>query len=196
MKQNDIDTKILEAIDRIARVQKFLLWDVAKYHGLTPLQAQILTFLSENKRENCNIKFLSLELHVSHSTVSDSVKTLLRKGLVKINVWEKNKHYKIIELTEKGKEICSKLMEWNYYLKKFLKKIDENEKLKVFEFFINYIIELRNNKVLLSARTCPLCKYFEKKENNYYCKLFKINLRIGDLRIDCPDFEEAYLYSK
>lgn len=188
----DLDTKIIEAIERISRAQKILLWDKAKLYGLTPLQTQILMFIEESKPENANITNLSLELGVSQPTISDSVKSLINKGLIEATVWEKNRHFKILKLTDKGKEILKKLENWNYYLKKPLMDMNEEEKVRVFDFLLKYVIALRNDKTLYFVKACPLCRYFlEKNPNEYYCKLFNMDLKIKDLRINCPDFEEA-----
>jgi len=191
MENKDLDTKIIEAIDRIARAQKILLWDRAKLLGLTPLQTQILLFVAENKEENNNVTLISLELGVSQPTISDAVKTLIKKGLLETMVWEKNRHYRLLRLTEKGKAILSQLKEWDKYLKRPLSKISEEEKIAFFKFLLDYVVELRNDKTLLLLRACPLCKYFEKKdENTYYCKLFEMDLKVKDLRVECPDYEE------
>lgn len=188
----DLDTKIIEAIDRIARVQRNLIWERAKMYGLYPLQAQILIYLAENKPENCIITKLSLEFGVSQPTISSSVKALIKKGLIKAITWEKNRHFKILVLTDAGKELLSKLMDWDYYLKKPLKTISEDEKINAFAFLLNYVVKLRNDKTLLLARACPLCKYYTFiDKGKYYCKLFNMEMGIKDLRINCSDFKEA-----
>ncbi|HLI46875.1 MAG TPA: MarR family winged helix-turn-helix transcriptional regulator [Geobacterales bacterium] len=187
----DLETKIIEAIDRISRAQKILLWDRAKIYGLTPLQTQILLLVSENKEEKNNISLISLELGVSQPTISDAVKTLINKGLLQATVWEKNKHFRILSLTDKGKEIIKKLKEWDSYLKRPLKKMEEEAKVAFFNYLLNYVVELRNDKTLLLVRACPLCRYFVQKEDKtFYCKLFNMEMKTQDLRVECPDYEE------
>ena len=188
----DLDTKLIVAIDRIARVQRNLIWEKAKLYGLYPLQAQILLYLIENKPENCIITKLSLEFGVSQPTISSSVKALIKKGLIQAVTWEKNKHFKILTITESGKELVKKLLDWDYYLKKPLKSIPEDEKIKAYSFLLSYVVKLRNDKTLLLAKACPLCKYCTVNERGkYYCKLFNMEMEIKDLRINCSDFEES-----
>lgn len=191
MSKDTIDEKIIQAIERIARAQRILLWDRAKLYGLTPLQSQILFYISENNPEKCTIMNLSLELGVSQPTISDSVKTLMKKGLVEQEVWEKNRHFKLLKLTDKGKEILKALRIWDDYLRRPLKEFSEEEKKLAFNFLLDYVAKLRKDKTLLMAKTCVFCKFLEEKAGTYYCKLFNMNMKKEDLRIDCPDFEEA-----
>jgi len=50
IEQNEnIDSKIIAGLERISRVFRLLLWDIAKDENLSPIQIQFLIFLLYNK---------------------------------------------------------------------------------------------------------------------------------------------------
>jgi DNA-binding MarR family transcriptional regulator len=63
---------------------------------------------------NCSQKDLAELLFVSESNVAQIIKRLEKNGLVKRDVDEKNKSRRILNLTEKGKQIHFKLLKEAY----------------------------------------------------------------------------------
>lgn len=92
------------------------------YENITPRDFTYLANISYNP--NCSQKELAELLFVTESNVTQIIKRLEKNGLVKREVDEKNKSRRILNLTEKGKEIYFTL----------LKEIYEGEA----KFFENY----------------------------------------------------------
>ena len=92
------------------------------YENITPRDFTYLANISYNP--NCSQKELAELLFVTESNVTQIIKRLEKNGLVKREVDEKNKSRRILNLTEKGKEIYFTL----------LKEIYEGES----KFFENY----------------------------------------------------------
>jgi len=76
------DSKIIVALERVAEAFRVLLWNESKTHDLSPIQIQILVFLRFHPQEICKVSYLANEFNLTKATISDSVKTLLRKQLI------------------------------------------------------------------------------------------------------------------
>jgi len=77
-----IETKLVKGIERLSEVLKSQLWIKAKKHGLSPIQIQILFFVSTHHIDLCNVSYLAKHLHVTKATISDAVKVLVAKGIL------------------------------------------------------------------------------------------------------------------
>ena len=82
------------------------------HEDITPYDFTYLANISYNP--NCSQKDLAELLFVSESNVTQIIKRLEKNGLVKRDVDEKNKSRRILNLTEKGKEIYFKLLKEAY----------------------------------------------------------------------------------
>ena len=81
--QKDITSKIVVSLERISEAFKSLLWTYAKTIGLSPIQIQLLIFIAYHKKNLCNISYLANEFNITKPTVSDAVKVLHTKKLIK-----------------------------------------------------------------------------------------------------------------
>jgi len=78
---------------------------------LTFSQLAIISFLSRNTDHNVSLKELCSACHIKHPTAIGLIKRLEDKGMVKSSVNEANRKFRIIEITDKGKdyfEFCGK----------------------------------------------------------------------------------------
>jgi len=82
------------------------------HEDITPYDFTYLANIFYNP--NCSQKDLAELLFVSESNVTQIIKRLEKNGLVKRDVDEKNKSRRILNLTEKGKEIYFKLLKEAY----------------------------------------------------------------------------------
>ena len=82
------------------------------HKDITPYDFTYLANIFYNP--NCSQKDLAELLFVSESNVAQIIKRLEKNGLVKRDVDEKNKSRRILNLTEKGKEIYFKLLKEAY----------------------------------------------------------------------------------
>ncbi|MCR4902471.1 MAG: MarR family transcriptional regulator [Butyrivibrio sp.] len=86
--------------------------------GLTFSQMAILIFLLENSDHDISLKEVSEAAHIKHPTAIGLIKRLEEKGMVSSCVSEVNRKFRIITITDKGKE----------YLELSKKRHDEMDK--------------------------------------------------------------------
>lgn len=190
----NIDAKIVAGLERISRVFRVLLWDMAKKENLSPIQIQFLIYLLYNKPSRRNITSISEEFNLTKATVSDAISSLEKKNLIKKDKDIGDKRSSIIKLTPKGKKVASQLSTWTDVLRNNLKKLNQREKETILEFILKFIESLYDAGVITLQRMCFSCVYLKKDPSphsnpTYYCNFLAKTLSVSELRLDCDDYE-------
>lgn len=186
--QSDIRAKTIAGIERLSTVFRAALWEEAKAYSLSPLQVQILLFIAFHDDSQCNITSIAKEFAVTKATVSDAVKTLLEKELLKKNAIEDARVF-MLTLTRSGKECVKKLSGLSNFFNNSMAQVPDAEMAKIWEGMVLLIGYLQNNSAI-PVRMCFSCKHFGKEHSEgtpHFCNLVQKPLAINDLRIDCPE---------
>src|SRR5258708_37840589 len=102
----DVDSKIVAALEKISEVFRVLLWAEAKEHKMSPIQLQLLVFLKyHNAEKYCKVALLAKEFNLTKATISDSMKALEQKELIKRSLDINDSRSFTFCLTEKGKQV-------------------------------------------------------------------------------------------
>ncbi|WP_299622820.1 MarR family winged helix-turn-helix transcriptional regulator [uncultured Tenacibaculum sp.] len=187
--EKDISSKIVAGLERVSEVFKKLLWEKAKLIGLSPIQIQILIFITFHKRDLCNVSHLAKEFNVTKPTISDAIRVLHKKELIiKDYSSSDNRSYTII-LSEKGKDIVNETQGFSNPLKNQVDNFEQQEKESLFETLSTLIHKLNKNGILSVQRTCYGCKFYQKNDTSHFCNLLNTQLHTTEIRLDCSDFE-------
>ncbi|OUS01999.1 MarR family transcriptional regulator [Flavobacteriales bacterium 33_180_T64] len=187
--QKNLSSKIVTGLERISEVFKVLLWEKSKLVGLSPIQIQILVFITFHKEELCNVSHLAKEFNVTKPTVSDAIKILYKKELiVKTFSSADNRRYNI-QLSHLGKKIVSEIHDFANPLKTQIDTINQSDLEGLFNTLSALIYKLNKAGVLMVQRTCFGCKFHQKNATSDYCNLLEKELVNKDIRLDCPEFE-------
>ena len=187
---DNIDFKIVYAFERISQVFRTLLRKVQLETSLSPIQSQILIYMLYHRDTQISISNFALEFSVSKATISDSVKSLVEKKIIKK---EKNKIYKLkydLNLTEKGLELAKEIDSYIKPFEKIIFEMNQNKKNELFLNLENILYKLFEGKIITSLRMCSSCKNLEIKEDEKYCNFFNFVLKDEDLRVDCYEYKE------
>jgi DNA-binding MarR family transcriptional regulator len=192
------EDKILRALERLSRVFRLLLWDIAKEEKISPIQIQFLLYLLDRRREQCRISSLAKEFGLSLATVSDSIKTLVKKGLVSRKLYEGDKRVVILELTPSGRRLAERVTGWQEVMRAHIKRFPPDIKETVMIFLMELINSLRNEGIISVARICISCNHFQRNvhpnsEKPHHCSLTDRPLAPADFRIDCPEHTPVIL---
>lgn len=108
----------------------------------SPLQAQILDYLIENKKETINQKQLEENLGVSKTTISNVLLTMEKNNMIERVVSDKDARNKEIKITQKSMEVFKEMTNMFGLLnKEIIKGISKQE----LENFLNTIEKIKNN---------------------------------------------------
>ena len=189
LQQKKITSKIVVSLERISEAFKSLLWDYAKTIGLSPIQIQLLIFIAYHKDELCKVSHLANEFNITKPTISEAIKVLNTKGLIKKEYSELDNRSYTISLTIKGAKVVENTENFADPIMVEVEKID-NKSLDILYGSLTQLIYNLNKKGVLNVqRTCYACRFYEKNKRRHYCNLLAKELYIKEIRIDCPEFE-------
>lgn len=185
-----IDARIIVALERIAEVFRVSLWEAGKEHGLSPLQIQLLIFVHFHSSEKCKVSYLAQEFNLSKPTISEAVRTLLKKELIRKETDPVDTRSYTIHLTAEGAALAARTASFANGMAPAFDSWSEERKSTFYSGLLQLIAQLQKLGFISIQRSCLKCRFFEPGKGGNYCKLLKMPLREADLRVDCPEFEE------
>lgn len=186
-----VESRIVAALEKISQAFRVLLWQESRTFSLTPIQVQVLIFLLHHSEEKRKVSYLADEFNMSKATISDTVKALTQKGLIAKAYEPKDTRSYIIYLTEKGREIAS---ETSFFTREIHTPIDQlhtDDKENLLLSLLNIIRHLNKAGIITIQRMCMTCAHYQVSDSGqkHFCTLLNQNLRVPDLRLDCPEYE-------
>ncbi len=184
-----MDGKIVAALERIAEAFRVLLWEKAKVIKLSPIQIQILIFIKYHSPEFCTVNYLAEEFNMSAPTISDAVRVLIQKKLLKKIPSTKDKRKVHLHLTHKGEKV---ILETGSFIEPLINSIsilNRFEKATLLSSLLQIIKDLNSKEIVITQRMCFTCVHLQKENGKFYCNLLEMNLKLKDLRIDCPEHQ-------
>lgn len=186
-----IESKIVAALERVSEAFRVLLWNEGKEHALSPIQIQLLIFLLFHPDEQCKVSYLALEFNMTKATISDSVKTLMQKGLAQKIIDPTDTRSYFIGLTDSGREVAQKSASFAGTIEKPLVALSDAQKEVILSGLLKLIVELNKAGVITIQRMCFSCMHYQHTRGKHYCNLLKSPLTPSELRIDCPEHDLA-----
>ena len=189
-KQNsNLDYKIVAGLERLSQVFRIFLWEKAKEYSLSPIQIQLMIFIRHHAQDKSTISYLAQEFNFTKPTISDAIKVLEQKTLIKKIIDSNDSRSYTIQLTEQGKKVVAETENFANPLATIISKSTQSDKLVLWENIRNLITQLNNVEVISIQRTCFNCKHYAVKGKTHFCNLLEQKLQTQDIRIDCEEFE-------
>ena len=113
--------------------------------------AQCHTLLDLQKKDNISLNQLTENLSLDKSTTSRTVESLVKRGLVRREIPEKNRRTTIISLTKQGIDVCNQINNGNNeYYNEVLSSIQTQELeifLKSFKTIVKKMYEINREEI-------------------------------------------------
>jgi DNA-binding MarR family transcriptional regulator len=193
---NSVDSKIIAGLSKIGLALKLNNSRRSEDCGISPTQAQVLTYLHFRAGKETVLSQVANHLGVSLPTISDSVSSLVRKGLVvkKSSVVDARKV--LLAFTPKGQKEAQELASWPDFFIKSLEGLTDQEKSVFLKLVIKMIRSLQDEDKIPLSQMCVTCRHFDAHrhadpERPHHCNLVNAPLADADLRLDCPEHERA-----
>lgn len=186
---SNLDYKIVAGLERLSQVFRILLWDKAKELSLSPIQIQILIFIQYHSAEKATISYLAQEFNLTKPTISDAVKVLEQKKLIKKNTDSNDTRSYTIDLTTEGIKAVKCTEAYVIPLSNIISKASAIDKENLWQIIMNLIKQLNELEIISIQRTCFNCKHLSSKDDKYFCNLLNQKLKTKDIRIDCNEFQ-------
>ena len=182
--------KIIVALERISEAFRVLIWDESKETGLSPIQIQILIFMLFHEKDKCNVSYLAFEFNMTKATISDSVKVLLQKGLIKKDVNPTDSRSFAIVLTETGETVAKKASMFANRLEKPFQELTLLQQENFLIILLETIEKLNKAGIITVQRMCSSCRFYKKNEESHFCNLINKTLSSAEIQVDCPEHQK------
>jgi DNA-binding MarR family transcriptional regulator len=185
----NIESKIIAALERVSQAFRVLLWQESKDFSLSPIQVQVLIFLLHHSAEKRTVSYLASEFNMTKATISDTIKSLEQKQLIKKLQQKHDTRSYTMQLTTKGKNIALKTSLFSKEIKTPIDRLNNDDKENLLLSLMNIIRHLNQSEVITIQRMCLTCAHYESEASGqkHFCKLLNQKLLDADLRIDCPE---------
>jgi len=184
----NLDSRIVAGMERLSQVFRALLWEQAVQQSLSPIQIQLLIFIRYHSAAENNVSYLAGAFDLTKPTISDAVKVLAQKGLIrKIPDLSDSRRYSI-ELTAGGMQVVSDTESFTAPFTEWIVQVGEGEKQLLWKAIAGLIRTLNRTGVISVQRTCYSCRYHTVEEDIHFCNLLKEQLPVENIRIDCPEY--------
>ena len=189
--QNEnMDSRIVAAMERIAQAFRVLLWNESKELSLSPIQIQILIFLHFHDEPKRKVSYLADEFNMTKATISDSIKVLEQKKFIRKEFEPHDTRSYVIHLTAKGLDIAKRTSAFAEQIQEPILKLHPADKENLLISLMGIIQHLNKSGVITIQRMCKTCTHFSSGSNgHHFCNLLNQKLFDADLRIDCPEHE-------
>ena len=187
----ELPLKLIAGLERIGEVFKTLLWQKAKVHGISPIQIQILLFISKHSTHLCNVSCLAKEFNLTKPTISDAVKILVEKTyLIKDYSPTDSRRFNLL-LSTAGEKLVAELLDYSLPISTEIEKMDKAELENCFNTISKLIYQMNQKGIIQVQRTCYGCKHYNgNKKDQHFCTLLDKKLKRQEIRIDCAEFVE------
>lgn len=188
--QASTDARIVYALERVSEAFRVLLWRETKSTGLSPIQAQILIFLLYHGDEKKRVSYLAQEFHMTKATISEVVKTLMNKKLVRKQVDTKDSRSSVILLTIRGEEVAREVASFASVLRGPLNSMQDGHKETLLRSMVHLLGGLQDSGVIGVQRMCIGCRHFEKRDDDkHFCQALTKSMSGAELRLDCDEHQ-------
>jgi DNA-binding MarR family transcriptional regulator len=189
--------RVAAGVQKIGLVMKRRVWQSVGKRGVLPLQGQVLSLLRMQQNRCATVSSLAQELAVKVPTVSDAVKTLEHKGLVKRSRSRKdNRVVHHVQLSARGVRQGSIGAGWPDFLAAAADQLSPSEQVSLLRALIKMIRTLQTRGEIPIARMCVSCRYFQPNvysdpERPRHCDYVDAPFGARRLRINCAEHKPA-----
>ena len=185
---------VATGLAKIGLVLRHHAWQERGQSGLTPTQAQILALL-RGRRQPLSVGDLAAGLGVRSATVSDSLSTLVAKGLAVKRSSPRHPRAVAVRLTARGRRAAERAADWPDALLAAVDVLDPVEQGVLLRALTKMIRQLQERGEIPVARMCAGCRFFRPDAHDdpvrpHHCAFVDAPFGDRELRLDCADHDQ------
>ena len=192
---SSIESKIVASLERVSQAFRVLLWNESKEFSLSPIQVQVLIFLLHHSDQKRKVSYLAEEFNMTKATISETIKTLEQKQLIKKEYAQHDTRSYIIHLTTKGKDTAEQTSLFAKQIQVPIDKLHSTDKENLLLSLLDIIQHLNKSGIITIQRMCFTCHFYEANKNGteHFCGLLNTKLANTELRIDCAEHNQKQI---
>lgn len=190
-----LDDRIVAALARVASVMRSDRWAAAAGLGLNPAQAEALELLAQ-RRAGVRLSWLAEQLGVSTASASDSVASLVEKGLVLKRPALDDRRAVALRLSAAGRAMAHRLADAASIAKAGAAALTAQGRERLYAELLAMTGAMQQHPGFPALRACATCQYFQVDRHRgssapHHCALVDAPLPTAMLRLDCAEHEAA-----
>ena len=177
--------------DLLERLNNLIRMEVRTFglkYGLQPIQIEALTYLTRCNRYSDTPQAVTEYLGLTKGTVSQSLKVLEQKGLLRKQQDTEDKRITHLTVTAKGKKLIEQAFPAKS-LKTALAKTKFLEGPKLEETLRTLLHEMQQQHGRKTFAACHTCRFNERHKQGYVCGLTKEPLSEREVELICREHE-------
>ena len=186
--------RLRDGLDRISAAMRADLWTVAETAGLNPTQAHVLTFIAGRDKKGVRVRAIADYLGVTQPTATDSIATLIRKGLLTKAADIDDARAVAIRITPAGRDIVRGIGLAITSTERALETLSASEQMALLQLLIKTIRALQVAGAISPQRMCVTCRHFRPYAHDdartpHHCAYVDAAFGAEALRLDCGEHE-------
>ena len=177
-----------DILERLANLQRMEIRAFGLRYGLQPVQIEALTYLTQCNRYSNTPQAVGEYLGLTKGTVSQSLKVLERKALLRKQLDKQDKRMVHLTPTHKGRKLVEELMA----AKGLGAALESTKSLQVDELANVLCSALRGMQHLNQRKTftaCHTCRFHEHHQDGSVCGLTHEPLSEQDSQLICREHQ-------
>ncbi|MBT5027915.1 MAG: winged helix-turn-helix transcriptional regulator [Nitrospinaceae bacterium] len=180
--------EVNEVLERLCNLLRMETRAFALKYGLQPVQMEALTYLTQCNRYSDTPQAVGEYLGLTKGTVSQSLKILEQKGLLRKQTDKQDKRIVHLSPTVKGKNLI-KHTSADKTLTPSLAKANSKKISELNSVLRSTLIEMQKANQRKAFAACHTCRFNEKNEKGSVCGLTHESLSVQDVQLICREHE-------
>ena len=155
-----VSKRVATGLRKIGLAIRSRAWKEARLGRLAPLQAHTLTILHGRQPQVATATALAEELAVALPTISEVLRVLEQRGLIKKRKSHTDARTTMLSLTSKGRRRAEGVTGWTDFLAAAADELSDVERKALLRSLIKMIRALQEQGMIPIARMCPTCRFF------------------------------------
>ncbi|MCS7480488.1 MarR family winged helix-turn-helix transcriptional regulator [Umezawaea endophytica] len=187
--------QLLVGLARLGQAVRIDAWRNNGPHNLSPLQADIVTFLAEQtgpRRQGDVVGALAS----TPPTVSDAVKALRAKGLLESVRDPQDGRATVVRLTPEGDAEARRLGDVSQVMSEAFSVLSEADLAAMLRGTATIMKGLQDRQAIPVSRMCLTCRFFRPNAHPHdaarphHCAFVDAPFGDAELRVTCPDHQD------
>lgn len=185
--------QIVTGLGRIAAFGRAGIWQEAARFSLNPTQAEILSRIAQRPQRSVD---LAAHLCVTAASLSDSVASLVAKGLAVRAPDATDRRARLVCATERGRDVAAQIPPAPATLMAAIGALPELDQGRLLKSLIHIVRDLQQAGAIPLQQMCLTCSHFRPHAHPgaarpHHCAFTDDPLGDAELRIDCGEHREA-----
>ena len=180
------DIEVNDVLERLCNLLRMETRTLGQKYGVQPVQMDALTYLTQCNRYSNTPQAVGEYLGLTKGTISQSLKVLEQKGLLRKQPDKQDKRVVHLAPTNKGKKLIENAIADKSLVPALANSTKITELASVLRSTLRKVQQMNNRKAFAA---CHTCRFNEHSKKGYVCGLTQELLSAQDIQLICREHE-------